>query len=195
MKSLVTSVIVPALVCGLLTGCGIENKKEEEMPVLTIRWQRLLDEAGETCPRCGATEAEIDKAFDRLREALAALGIEVRLEKSVLDMRAFQENPSESNSISIAGRPLEEWLSAQVDQSLCCGPCGDTECRAIVVGGKTYEAIPAGLIERAGLMAASMLVGDTPSSCGGSQESPNSNPCCPGDTSEQNHDSGGCCPE
>ena len=165
------------------------------MPVLTIKWQRLVDDAGETCPRCGATETEVDKAFGSLRESLEAFGIKVRLEKDVLDMTAFQENPKESNLIWIAGKPLEEWLGARVDESGCCGPCGHTECRTIVVGGRTYEAIPAALIERAGLLAASQMVKGAPSPRGGPEGSSSPSPCCPGDTSKQHNDSEGCCPE
>ena len=176
MNSLVTSAMVTLVICGLLAGCATEQKKEAEMPVLAIKWQRLVDEAGETCPRCGATEAEVDRAFESLREALAAFGIEVRLEKDVLDMTAFQENPKESNLIWIAGKPLEEWLGARVDESECCGPCGDTECRTIMVDGKTYEAIPAELIERAGLLAASKMVGGGTSPRGGPDGSPRPSP-------------------
>jgi len=195
VKSVVTGVIVTALGCFLFAGCSVEGKKEAEMPVLTIKWQRLVDQKGQTCPRCGATETEVDKAFGRLRESLAALGVEVRLEKGVMDMPTFQGNPTESNSIWVAGRPLEEWLGAHVGQSECCGPCGDTECRTIIVGGNTYEEIPAELIERAGLMAASEIIGNAPSSHGRSQASPGSSACCPSDTSKQAGDSGGCCPK
>ena len=195
MNRLVTCAMVTFVGCGLLAGCGMEQKRGAEMPVLTIKWQRLVDGAGETCARCGATEAEIDKAFDRLREALGALGIEVRLEKDVLDMTAFQENPKESNLIRIAGKPLEEWLGACVEESGCCGPCGDTECRTIVVDGKTYEAIPAGLIERAGLMAAAEMVGGVASPNVGPEGPQSPKPCCPGGASKQHNDSEGCCPQ
>lgn len=195
MKSLVTRAMVAALGCLLFARCSMEQKKEAEMPVLTIKWQRLVDEKGQTCPRCGATETEVDKAFSRLRESLAAFGIEVRLEKGVMDMATFQGNPTESNYIRVAGKSLEEWLGAHVGESECCGPCGDTECRTITVGGKTYEEIPAELIERAGLMAASGMIGDAVPWGGRSQASPGSSPCCPSDTSKQHGDSGGCCPK
>jgi hypothetical protein len=195
MKSLVTWTMVTLLSCGLIAGCGIEQKKKADVPVLTIKWRRLVDEEGQTCPRCGATETEVDKAFDHLRESLAIFGIEVRLEKDALDMTAFQQNPTESNSIWVAGKPLEEWLGARVDESVCCGPCGDTECRTIVVDGKTYETIPAGLIERAGLMAASKMAGGAPPSGSVPGGSPSPSSCCGSETSKQNNDSGGCCPE
>ncbi|MBL7156519.1 MAG: DUF2703 domain-containing protein, partial [Candidatus Omnitrophica bacterium] len=42
------------------------------MRTLTIKWQRLLSE-GETCPRCGSTEKEVEKAVSMLRKSLAPL--------------------------------------------------------------------------------------------------------------------------
>ena len=55
----------------------MNNRKE-----LIISWQRLLLE-GETCPRCGTTEAEVEKSFASLTSALAPLGVEVILEKNL----------------------------------------------------------------------------------------------------------------
>ena len=45
-----------------------------------------------------------------LEQALRPLGIEPTLEIREIDDGAFRANPSESNRIWIAGRPLEEWL-------------------------------------------------------------------------------------
>ena len=41
------------------------------MKTLVVEWQRLLDEQKQTCPRCGSTEQEVDKAAEevgKLRE-------------------------------------------------------------------------------------------------------------------------------
>jgi hypothetical protein len=135
-------------------------RKQEDncvMKTLKIQWQRLLID-DETCPRCGATEQEVDKAFKSLKQSLTPLGVEVTLEKKVLDPAVFKKNPSQSNLIMIGGRNLEDWLKAQTGQSLCCGPCGDTECRTIETQGKIYETIPAELIVKAGLMAVGELL-------------------------------------
>ncbi len=133
------------------------------MKVLRIKWQRLLtDETGQTCPRCGSTEKEIDKAVDTLKQSLAPLGIEVILEKNVLDPVSFAKDVLESNRIWIDEKPLEEWLGAEVGQSLCCEVCGNAECRTVEVGERSYETIPADLIIKAGLVAASKMFSAEP---------------------------------
>lgn len=127
------------------------------MKTLKIQWQRLLiDDA--TCPRCGATEQEVDKAYMSLKQSLSPLGIKVILEKKTLDLAVFKKNPSQSNLIMIGDKSLEEWLKAQTGESSCCGPCGDTECRTIETQDKIYETIPAELIIKAGLMAGGDLL-------------------------------------
>ena len=139
------------------------------MKTLKIKWQRLLiDENGQTCPRCSSTERELEKASHTLKQSLAPLGIEVTLEKKVLDPATFAKDVSESNRIWIDGRPLEEWLGAKVGQSLCCEACGDAECRTVEVGGQIYETVSADLIIKASLLAASQLInGETSISCCG----------------------------
>ena len=127
------------------------------MKTLKIQWQRLMVEDA-TCPRCGATEQEVDKAFASLKKSLNPLGIKVDLEKKVVDLAAFKKNPSQSNLIMIGKKSLEDWLKARTGESSCCGPCGDTECRTIEAQGKIYETIPAELIIKAGLMAAGELL-------------------------------------
>ena len=129
------------------------------MKVMKIKWQRLLiDESGQTCPRCGSTENEMEKAVNTLKQSLAPLGIEVIIEKKVLDSVTFAKNVLESNRIWINDKPLEEWLGAEVGQSLCCEVCGDAECRTVEVEDNIYETIPADLIVKAGLIAASNMI-------------------------------------
>jgi hypothetical protein len=87
------------------------------MKTLTITWQRLLvDESGRTCDRCGATERELERAVHTLKQSLAPLGIEVVLVKKALDAVAFAKDALESNRVWIGGKPLEEWLGADVGQ-------------------------------------------------------------------------------
>ena len=131
------------------------------MKVLKIEWQRLVDEKDQTCQRCGSTEKEVQKAFQSLKQSLSPLGIKVVLEEKALDAATCAKDISQSNRIWVGGRPLEEWLNAQVGQSpceTCSGELGsDVECRTVEVEGEAYETIPADLIVRAGLLAAAEL--------------------------------------
>ncbi len=142
-----------------LAGCaghGQFSRLPADTPVrtLTLRWQRLVDASDKTCPRCASTEQEVHKAYNHLKGSLAPAGIRVALETERLDETAFLKAPLESNRIWIDGRPLEDWLGAQAASSPCTGCCGGADCRTVCVGGATYEAIPAGLIVRAGFLAA-----------------------------------------
>ena len=128
------------------------------MKKLTIRWQRLVDEKGETCPRCRDTGEAVEAVFNRLKQALSGLGFEVELAMETLDLSAFEDAPLESNRIWISGRSLEEWIGATVGKSQCCDACGDNECRTISADGNTHESIPGDLILRAGLLAAAELL-------------------------------------
>jgi uncharacterized protein DUF2703 len=134
------------------------SSKNMEGKLLKIKWRRLISE-GETCPRCGSTEKEVDKAVSALGHTLAPLGIEVSLEKEELSVSEFKKDPLQSNRILINGRPLEDWLEGEAGHSPCCDVCGPSECRTLEVEGKRYEAVPAELIIRAGLIAASALIG------------------------------------
>ncbi len=175
-----TAASVAAALASAAIGCspppGASRKENARMTTLTIRWRRLVDETGRTCERCGSTGEELRRAVETLGWSLAPLGMAVVLEEEALDLAAFEQSPLESNRIWVAGKPLEEWLGAGVGQSECCAPCGDAECRTVTVKGRTYEAIPAELIVKAGLLAAAASVGP-------------GEPCC-----ESGAPAGGCCP-
>jgi hypothetical protein len=128
------------------------------MPILTIRWQRLLNAKGQTCPRCGGTQLEVERAVQDLKMALRPLDIQVRFERKSLTWRAFRRNPAASNRIWVGGKPLELWLGGREGRSRCCGACGETACRTVKVGRKSYETIPSRLIVSAGLRAAARLM-------------------------------------
>ncbi len=130
------------------------NKKKK---VLKIKWQRLISR-GKTCPRCGATERELYKAIVVLKKTLAALGIEVVLEKGQISMSRFKKDPLQSNRIWINNRPLEDYIQGRVGQSSCCDACGPSECRTVKIEEKVYETIPSEIIIKAGLSAALQLV-------------------------------------
>jgi hypothetical protein len=131
------------------------------MKTLPIVWQRLVTE-GETCQRCGSTQQNVLQAMSRLDAALRPLGIQPILETREIDDAAFRDDPSQSNRIWIAGKPLEEWLGARVGTSQCCNVCGDLPCRTMELGDSTHEAIPEELIVRAAMMAASGMIGADP---------------------------------
>ena len=128
------------------------------MRELPIRWQRLVKD-GRTCDRCGNTESELRRAAETLRQALAPLGIEPRLDVATVDEAAFLANPLESNRIWIADRPMEDWLDGTVGQSPCCSVCGDSDCRTVEIHGSVFETVPERLVIKAGLLAAAELVG------------------------------------
>jgi len=128
------------------------------MKTLTIRWQRLVNEKGETCERCAATGDSTQNAFNKLKKALAEIDIEVKLEKDALDFSTFTKDPLQSNRIWIGGKPLEAWIGATIGKSQCCDACGDSDCRTLIVDKDAYEKIPENLIIRAGLLAAAEIL-------------------------------------
>ena len=122
---------------------------------LPIVWQRLVDKEGDTCPRCRGTFQEITRALKELDDILRPQGIVPTLEIREIDDESFKAHPSESNRIWIAGKPLEEWIDAEVGASRCTSVCGDSECRTVEVEGSTFEVIPESILLNAALIAAS----------------------------------------
>jgi hypothetical protein len=100
----------------------------------------------------------MQRAIERLKSVLHPLGIEPNLEIREIDEKSFKANPSESNRIWIAGRPMEEWLGASVGSSRCCSVCGESECRTLEVGISTFEVIPEKLFLKAALVASAQLL-------------------------------------
>ncbi len=128
------------------------------MKKLTIRWQRLVNDSGQTCERCRETGEAVEKAFNRLKKSLSEFDIEVVLHKEILDFPVFIKDPLQSNRIWIEGKPLEVWIGANVGKSQCCEVCGDSECRTISANQNTFDVIPEDLIIRATLLAAAELL-------------------------------------
>lgn len=127
------------------------------MKSLPIVWQRLVM-SGATCPRCADTGDALQGAVQALTAALAPLGMVPELELRELDEASFQVEPSASNRIWIAGKPLEDWLQGSVGSSPCCSVCGDAHCRTVAINGQTFEAIPQELLVQAALIAALTLL-------------------------------------
>lgn len=128
------------------------------MKTIKIVWQRLVDDKGATCNRCGGTEQELDKAVRFLQKTLAPAGVRFSVEKKAMDMQEVAPDPSQSNRIWIDSRPLEKWLGAEVGKSACCGPCEGLECRTLEKNGTSHETIPAEMIIKGGLLAVQHLV-------------------------------------
>ncbi len=124
---------------------------------INIKWQRLVAK-GETCPRCESTEQELNKAIDKLQQALSPLEIKVTLEKEEINISEFKQDPLQSNRILINDQPIENLLKGKVGQSPCCEVCGPTDCRTMEIDGQIYETIPSELIIQAGLMAANEIL-------------------------------------
>jgi hypothetical protein len=159
---------------GPFHGPGIEPKElvkrsigaDRMMRPLAILWQRLVNSRGETCDRCGLTFAALQRALKKLNDVLGPLDIEPSLETIAMQEPSFRADPSGSNRIWIAGKPLEEWLGGRAGSSRCCSVCGDAECRTLEVGGTVFEAIPEHLILQAALIAAAHMLeptGEAPS--------------------------------
>jgi len=127
------------------------------MNTITIRWKRLVNEKGQTCSRCGATGRTVQSGVDKLKKALAELGIEVILKTEFLDFPIFTKDPLQSNQIWVGEKLLEQWIGATVGQSPCCDVCAGSECRTLSIGNNTFEEIPENLIIQAGLLAAAEL--------------------------------------
>jgi hypothetical protein len=143
---------------------------------LIVKWLRLLVD-GQTCPRCGATGDEVDKAVATLSQVLAPLGIAVVLEKGGIATEEFMKDTLQSNMIWLNGRLLEEWLGAERGQSQCSEVCGTNDCRTLAVDGTVYEAIPAELVVKAGLLAAMRMLASQPCGCAPAKQ-PSRSDCC-----------------
>jgi hypothetical protein len=128
------------------------------MKSLPIVWQRLVTSDGKTCDRCDTTYQEMQRAVRKLAKVLRPLALRPTLKTREISRRSFKADPSESNRVWIAGRPMEEWLGGSIGASRCCSVCGDSPCRTVEVGGTVFEAIPEHLILKAALVAASSLL-------------------------------------
>lgn len=128
------------------------------MKQLPIVWQRLVSTGGATCPRCDATHHHLQSAVAKLRDVLKPLNIEPVLQVREIDDKFFRDAPDESNRVWIAGKPLEDWLGANIGSSACCSVCGETPCRTVEVEGEVFEEIPEAVILKAALIAAAAQI-------------------------------------
>ncbi len=128
--------------------------------VLEVLWQRVTVDA-QTCERCGDTGGSVRRAVERLRQVLAPRGMAVALTEKTLPPFAV----AESNRVFLGGVALEQLLGAEVLLNHCASCCellgAQTDCRALRLEGRVYEALPEELIVRAGLLAAQALAANT----------------------------------
>ncbi len=185
MRKLCIVLIAAAALAGCERDVSTTDGGDANM-VLTVNWQRMVSDEGQTCDRCGDTQEELSKAIETLQESLRPLGIEIALVEEALTIEECAADIVQSNRIVIGDRTLEEWLGGEVGQSLCVSCCSvigeEVECRTVSVDGSTYEVVPAELIVRAGLLAASHMM-----------SAPSASPCCPGKREACDTDAV-CCP-
>ncbi len=121
---------------------------------LTVEWRHIGKNVDTTCIRCGATGRTLTEVVGAIRPMLSARHIGVQVVETVLP----PEQIAESNTILFNGAPIEDLLSEADIKMTPCVSCScmtgtDVECRAIICGDETYEAIPADLIRRAAFKA------------------------------------------
>ena len=126
------------------------------MQQLEIEW-KYFDQAGNTCLRCSDTGETLQEVVNKLATQYGEKGIAVRFKETLLDASDL----SQSNQILFNGTSLEDLVSgAQLIESHCKSCCEmigeDVSCRAVVVEGVTYEAIPEKLIRQAAHAAVNM---------------------------------------
>ena len=133
---------------------------------LTVHWQRLADKMGKTCQRCSDTQREVRVAVDILKRSLRPLNMRVLVEEMPMSPETVAQDSSQSNRIFVDGRPLADWLDGTIGMSPCKSCCPNlgpnVKCRTLTLDGKTYEAIPATCIVRAGLRAADNALAERP---------------------------------
>lgn len=117
---------------------------------ILVEVKRLVVD-GRTCDRCQDAWGAALAAVRALEGELAGHGVRVRLVETQLP----PERIDESNTVLVAGRPVEEWLAGTVKPASSeCPTCGELVgepacCRSYEVAGEAAEALTADLIDAA----------------------------------------------
>jgi len=124
---------------------------------LLVEWRHIGENVDRTCVRCAATGMTLAEVVDEIRPILAGRCIQVKVVETVLP----PERIAESNTILFNGTPIEDLLDeVRVEMTPCtsctCITGTDAECRVIIFGNKTHEAVPADLIRKAARKAAGL---------------------------------------
>ncbi len=122
---------------------------------LEIEWRHLVQQ-GNTCERCDSTGETLRQVLQGLSAELGREGVVVTFRETPLGPEAL----TQSNLLLFNGKPLEDWLGAQVTETHCQSCCElvgeEVNCRAVEVNGTVYEAIPEALIREAAHAALKM---------------------------------------
>ncbi len=91
--------------CGCGPACDPGDTTVAPAVALPIVWQRLVS-GGETCPRCGSTQAAVEHAVARLTDVLRPLDIQptARDGRSTTRTRSIRHRPNPTGSGSRGGR-------------------------------------------------------------------------------------------
>lgn len=135
---------------------------------LVICWQHVVCQNDDPCERCINTPLEIQQAFEDLKSSLAGLGITVTYEEKKIT--------EHDEHIYINDRDIIDLIKGE-HVTTTCAECLDDQgnprtCNALKLGEDTYEVIPAELIVKAGLTAASELITAEPQPPCGEEKTP-----------------------
>ncbi len=145
--------IITILLCCVPTFIQAQCAGKSAGKSLIIRWQHTVCLSKNPCERCLMMPQEVQTAYEKLHSALAKLGIMVIFDE--------QTEAHAGDYIAINGAGLEHLLDGRPIRRQCTScPSIDgkaKEYNALELDGTIYEVIPADLIIRAGLIAASDL--------------------------------------
>lgn len=109
------------------------------------RWRKVVVEVhtidldGPSCRRCLDTVEAARQAVAELRDELEGFKATVEL----VEHHLGDEHQHRANTVLVAGRPLAEWLGAEVVMTPCPDCRKDTCCEAISVGEGLHESVTA----------------------------------------------------
>lgn len=145
-----------------------QSKDMEAQRTLVIRWQHAVCQNDNPCERCINTPLEIQQAFDDLKTSLSGLGITVTLEEKKIKHH--------DDHLFINDRDVVDLLKGERVKTACAN-CFDDKgnprtCNSLKLGDDVFEVIPAELIIKAGLVAASELITAAPEAPCGEKKTP-----------------------
>ena len=118
------------------------------MEKIVVEWMHY-DKEGETCTRCNSTGGNIQEAMKAISSKNKYQEVQIIFKETKLEA----DRMSDSNTVLINGKKLEDILDASASENFChsctCLSGKGTNCRTVVYGGDSYEAIPYELIEKA----------------------------------------------
>ena len=146
--------------------------KRSDMKTLPIVWQRLVKAGAHLRALRLDAPARSSGRWPGSKPALRPLGIRPVLQTEALDESTFKADPSASNRIWIAGKPMEDWLGASVGVERRAASSAAT----FLVGhwrstAHSFEAVPQDLVLKAAMIAAAGMIDSSRPDAG-------PDPCC-----------------